>query len=311
MRAIRQATKGKLFLTGAFSLAGTSVVTGYILSAKLPVFTITVVSMGITVAVLLPIFGKKALSAIRRFTLRDWLMLLSQSVFGIFLFRMFLLFGVKHTSTVEAGILTGTTPAVTAVMAYFILKEKLTLPKGCGIAFAVSGILFLQGNSIISVSFSVSHLLGNCLVLLAACSESVFNIISRWQKRTESQASHVTIHPMVQTLLVSAITLCLSVFPAIAEAPVRSLQTLHAADWFALCWYGLFVTAIAFAFFYAGAKRCEAYTIASFSGMMPLTSMLLSLIFLHDTPTALQWIGSCLILIGMYCIGLENRRKTC
>ena len=45
-----QSAKGKLYLTGAFSLAGTSVVTGYLLSAKLSGFTITAVSMGIVIA---------------------------------------------------------------------------------------------------------------------------------------------------------------------------------------------------------------------------------------------------------------------
>ena len=80
-------------------------------------------------------------------------MLLSQATFGIVLFRMFLLLGVRRTSTAEAGILTGATPAITAVMAYFILKERLSWLSVFGIAGTVTGIVLLQGTACSPRSF--------------------------------------------------------------------------------------------------------------------------------------------------------------
>jgi len=53
---IHQQTQGKLYLTGAFLLAGTSVVTGYLLSATLSSFTITAAGMGIVLCGLLPFY---------------------------------------------------------------------------------------------------------------------------------------------------------------------------------------------------------------------------------------------------------------
>ena len=311
MSDIRQSTQGKFYLTGAFSLAGTSVITGKLLSDKLSGFTITAVSMGILLLCLLPFYGQKTLQTARRLSPRDWLTLCFQAVFGIFLFRMFLLLGIRHTSTAEAGILTGTTPAITAVLAYIFLKERPTLFTVLGIAGTVLGIILLQGNGLSSAEFFLKHMIGNCLVMLAATSESVFNIISRRQKSRENDENRTTIHPMTQTLLVSGITLCLAAVPALLEHPFAGLRTLSITEWLALFWYGLAVTALAFAFFYAGAKRCGAYTIAAFSGVMPLTAMVLSLVFLHETPTAIQWIGSAMILLGMHWIGRKNRRNSC
>lgn len=299
-------TLGKLYLTGAFSLAGTSVVTGFLLSAKLNGFTITAISMGIVLMGLLPFYAKKTVRTIRLLTRRDWLMLISQATFGIFLFRMFLLLGIKLTSTAEAGILTGATPAITSLMAYLILKERSSGFTSVGIAATVAGIILLQGNSLFSAQFSADHFLGNLLILLAAASESTFNIISRKHKSGEGTNARVQIHPMVQTLLVSAVALVLSVVPALLEIPFATLPSLGFREWLALLWYGLAVTALAFAFFYSGAKRCSAYTIAAFSGIMPLTAMLLSLLLLHEQTTVLQWIGSAAILLGMTLIGRET-----
>ena len=303
--------RGKLYLTGAFSLAGTSVVTGYLLAAKLSSFTITAISMAIVLICLSPFFAAKTLRTIRKLTRREWSLLFFQAVFGIVLFRMFLLFGVRCTSTAEAGILTGTTPAITAVMAFFVLKERLSGLTAIGIAGTVAGVTLLQGSSLLSVRFSGQHLFGNALILCAAASESTFNIISRKHKASEGARSTTTIHPMVQTLLVSAIALSLSIVPAFLEHPFAQLPALGWQEWLALIWYGIIVTALAFVFFYSGAKRCDAYTIAAFSGMMPLTSMLLSILFLQERIGLLQWTGSALILISMTLISRKNRRVPC
>ena len=45
--------QGKMYLLGAFSLAGTSVITGYILAIKLSSFMITSISLGIVLLAVL------------------------------------------------------------------------------------------------------------------------------------------------------------------------------------------------------------------------------------------------------------------
>ncbi|MEM1486247.1 DMT family transporter [Oscillospiraceae bacterium PP1C4] len=298
--------QGKVYLLGAFSLAGTSVITGYILTEKLNSFTITALSLGIVLICFLPFYGAKTLQTIRILTKSDWLMILCQAVFGIFLFRTFLLFGVSLTSTMEAGILTGTTPAITSVLAFLFLKEKLSRTTVLGVSCTVTGIVLLQGINILSAMFSVHYFLGNMLIICSAASESIFNIISRKHKTSARENSAVQIHPMVQTLLVSAIALVLSIIPALYELPWVSIPALGWKEWVALVWYGLVVTALAFVFFYEGVRRCDAYTTAAFSGMIPLTSMLLSLLLLKERIGHVQWIGGFLIIFSMLLIGKKS-----
>lgn len=299
--------QGKLYLLGAFSLAGTSVVTGYILKAKLGSFTITALSLGIVLLCLLPIYKIKTLETMRRLKKGDWFMLLCQATFGIFLFRTFLLFGVGLTSTVEAGILTGTTPAITSLFAFFLLKEKLYRTTILGVCCTVTGIFLLQGINLLSTQFSSEHLLGNMLILCAAASESTFNIISRRHKSRVQDQLAVQIHPLIQTLIVSGMALILSIIPAILEHPFVSLRALGWFEWLALVWYGLVVTVLAFVFFYEGIKRCDAYTAAAFSGMMPFVSMFLSALLLKDNIGYAQLGGGLLIILSMLLIGKGKR----
>ena len=299
---------GKLYLLCAFALAGTSVLTGFILSEKLGRFTITAVSLGIMILCLSLFYGRKSIQTIRLLTRRDMKLLLFQAFFGIFLFRLFLLLGVNLTSTVEAGILTGTTPAITSILAFVVLREKPTGWTILGIGCTVSGILLLQGTSLYSIELSSQHLLGNVFMVCAAASESSFNIISRRHKTMKQEHTDVQIHPVVQTLIVSVIAFALSLFPALVEHPFGALQRIGPTEWIALIWYGLVVTALAFVFFYAGVKRCDAYTTAAFSGMIPLTSLLLSILLLRETIGLVQWTGGFLIISSMLMIGLKRRK---
>jgi len=300
--------KGKIYLLLAFSLAGTSVITGYILSETLGSFTVTFVSLGIMLLCLAPFYGAKTAKTIRLLKSGDWKMLILQAIFGIFLFRIFLLSGVNLTSTVEAGILTGTAPAITAVLAYLVLREMPSGWTAAGIACTVMGIVLLAGVNIYSAAFSAEHMGGNVLILCAMASESAFNIISRRHRAKQLNETDIPIHPMVQTLIVSAVAFVLSIIPALMEQPFAALQMIGLNAWLALIWYGLIVTALAFVFFYAGVKRCDAYTTAAFSGMIPLTSMLLSLLLLREAISYAQWAGGFLIISSMLMIGKRQRQ---
>ena len=301
--------KGKVYLLLAFALAGTSVVIGRILAGKLGSFTITTLSLGLLLICCAPFCAAATRSVSRRLRRRDWKLLLLQAVFGIFLFRAFLLSGIHFTSAVEAGILTGAIPAVTALLALLVLKEPLSKKVVVGIGCTVAGIVLLQGIELNGSSFSIHHFGGNLLILCAAASESTFNVISR-SHRGKDQSSQLPLPPLVQTLLVSALAFLFCLIPALLEHPFAAIQQIGLREWAALLWYGLVVTALSFVFFYAGIKRCDAHTAAAFSGMIPLTSMLLSVLLLGERISYMHWAGAILIISSILLTGGAPGVKT-
>lgn len=147
--------KGTVYLISAFTLAGTSVIAARFVSGRLGTFTITAISLSFAILALLPLSRRDLGIAVRQMEARDWLTLLFQALFGIFLFRMFLLQGLIHTSSGEAGVLTGATPAVTALFAWFLLKEPVNNKSLFGIFSTINGILLLQGLLLPGNTFTV------------------------------------------------------------------------------------------------------------------------------------------------------------
>ncbi len=296
---------GMLFLFWGFALAGTSVISARLVIGKVGNFTITSVSLLLALLCLLPVAGKK-LYIIRQLKAADWFNLCLQAVFGIFLFRMFLLFGVRHTSSAEAGILTGATPAMTALLARVILKEKMNRNKWFGIICTVAGIIIVQGLFLPGNHFVPEHILGNLLVLCACFSESSFSTCSRVLAVKAQNRQGISLPPMVQTMVVSGIALLLCLIPTAFEQPLYHLSGIGSKEWLALFWYGAFVTGVAYICWYAGIKRCNATTAAAFSGMMPFTALLLSVLFLKEPAGLQQWLGGILIMSGMVFIGANK-----
>lgn len=300
--------KGMFFLFGAFVLAGTSVISARFVTGRLGTFTITTVSLIFAILFLIPPAGKKAMETVREMSAGDWVYLFFQAFFGIFLFRMFLLFGLVYTTSAEAGILTGATPAITAILSRLVLKEPMNAKKLAGIFSTVVGILFIQGLFMPGSRFTPGHILGNVLVLCAAACESLFNICSRIAVVKTQPVNKTPIPPIVQTVLVSFIAMVLCFIPACFEQPVSLLTKAGLQAWLSLGWYGIFVTAMAFLFWYSGIKRCPASTAAAFSGMMPFTSLILSVLILGEYTAIQQWCGGILVILGMALIGCNENR---
>ncbi|MEK5479425.1 DMT family transporter [Paenibacillus sp. FSL R5-0407] len=299
---MNQQQQGNIFLFLAFSLAGTSVIAARLVSDRLGSFTITALSLLLGLLILVPLYGARLIPAIRQMKLVDWKMVILQAFFGIFLFRALLLGGLNLTSAGEAGLLTGAAPAITALLAWLVLRERLTAGIAAGTAFTVAGIFLIQGVANFGGGLlSASHLGGNLLVLAAAASESTFNMLSRLGNRSGNTDSGLD--PVVQTTLVTIAAFVFSVVPAWIERPISSLSSLGLTGWLALAWYGWIVTALAFICWYAGIKRSSAYTAAAFSGMMPLTSMALSFFLLNEHVGYEQTVGGLAVIIGMWLIG--------
>jgi len=302
--------KGSFYLFCAFLLAGTSVVCARFVSGRLGTFTIASASLFFAILGLLSVYGLKTLKEIRRLKAGDWFMILLQAFFGIFLFRVFLLQGLLYTSSAEAGILTGVTPAVTVILASLALKEAVNRQNTVGIVSTVAGILLVQGILSPGNVFSLEHISGNALVVCAAVSEALFNVLSRIAGLKPAAHRGQPLNPVIQTTLVAFVAFFLCLVPSLLENPIPSLAALSPGQWLALVWYGLIVTALAFISWYSGIKRCTACAAAAFSGMMPFTSLILSTALLKENIGWAQWSGGALIILGMLLIGMRQTDRT-
>lgn len=298
---------GVIYLLGAFTLAGTSVIAAQFVAGVLGPFTITAASLFIAWLCMFPLCGRGFAKDFLAISIREKMSLVFQALFGIFLFRWLLLLGLTRTSAGEAGILTGATPAITAILAWLFLKEPMTPLRFVGIFSTVVGVLSLQGVFLTGVGLSDSHWAGNLLVLLAATCESLFNIHSRTSSIKAADHEGIHLSPIHRTFGVITIAMALSAIPALTESPFNALCSLNIEGWASLLWYGVIVTALAFIFWYEGIRRCEASVAAAFSGMMPFTALILSVMILGEEPGFQRWLGGFFVGVGMIMTGLKSK----
>lgn len=290
--------RGRIYLTAAFGLAGTSVIAAEYLGGSLEPFTTTAMSLLSALLTAWLLWFGEMKTGVTHISRKQWLLFSLQALFGSFLYRVFLTYGLKGVSAAEAGIMIGTTPAITAFLSRVVLKERFTVKKLFSILLTVAGIRALQEGGMDSGSLPHFIAKGSVLVLLAATSESVFNILAR-RVNNKKEENDYPVRPVIQAGIVSSLAFLFCLGPMISERPWRGLISLSMAGWIALLWYGSVVTIAAFTCFYKGARLCSGYEIAVFSGLAPVSSLILSMGLLGEQISSGQWIGGALIILAV------------
>jgi drug/metabolite transporter (DMT)-like permease len=308
----------QLALALGFALAGSSVIPGKAI-AGLPVFLASASGAAIALVPLLPLAAFEARREASSSGTRGYLRVLAralplfavQALFGMALFRALMLTALARTSAAEVGMATSATPAITAILAALFLKERIGSRTAAGIALVVAGIaaLDLYGISAASAASAEAgdalpvggRLAGLLFAIAAAASESVFNVLA---KRLPSRLG-----PMASSAVVTAMAFAMLAGIALATGETVDPSSLGPPVLAAIAYQGLFVSALAYILFYRGASGLPAATIGAFSGLIPLTGLLTSVMFLGERPNPAAAVGAVLALAGMrLCAGAVRKR---
>ena len=288
--------EGYAFLTGAFMLAGSSVVAGKVL-AGLPVFFAAAGGAAIALFALIPLAAGEARPA--RGALRASLPLLAaQAFFGVALFRVLMLAALSRASASEAGIATSVTPVITALLSALFLKERIHGRVAAGVALAAAGIAALEAGGTAG-PLELGRLLGCFLALGAAASESVFNVLS---KKLDA-----SIGPRRASAAVMAIAFLLLSVISLISGEKANWRAIGTGQIVAFAYQGIFASALAYMLWYAGIARIPASTAGAFSGFIPLSSFALSALVLGEKPRGWAYFGCALAIGGILLCTLPQR----
>ncbi len=271
----------------AMTLAGSSVVVGKVIVNSIPVFFGAFASLLVAfVCMVLLMYGR--LSELHKLTIRQWKYLFLQGLCGIVLFRVFTLYGLHSTGAIQAGIITGTTPAVLAVLSLFLLGERLEKRTLAGIIFAVAGCIVI--NTFTNESGGENSALGCLLIGAAVICESLFTI---FRKRVAESVSATT-----NTMVLIFCSLLLLLIPAARD--VYSMESLPAPEVFvAIIYYGVFATVIAYLLWTSAVGKVSGATAGITTAAMPASSVILATLILDEKLHWSHLVGCLLIVAGI------------
>lgn len=213
---------------------------------------------------------------------------------GVTIYHTALNFGQTQVSAGAASLIIATAPAITAVLASFMLADRLPLPGWLGILLSFAGVLLIvlgDGDGLEVSPFAL-------LVLLSALVTSFHTI---FQKRILQR------YRAVEVIAFStwAGTLMLLIFlpgllTGIREAPGRSLL--------ATLYIGVLPSAVANALFTLAVSKAPVTVVTTFLYTVPVFSLLFSWFLVSEVPTLLTLLGGLVAVGGVVIINYSKRR---
>lgn len=284
----------------AMIIVGSSVVAGKLLAQSFPVFLASELRFLVATIIMVPILIRiEGFSSIQK---REMLILFLQGLFGVFLYSIFMLYGLTFTTAIDAGIITSTIPAVTGGLAFLFLKERLTKSVSVGILLAVLGTLIINVvGSASDIERGSSPIFGNLLIFGAVICEALFIILGKFVSQRVSPLAISTIVSVLGTILFLPLSLY--------EGAKFNFEGVTMAEWGLILYFGIVVTVIAFILMYQGVSKVPASTVGVLTGVLPISSVLLSVLILGEKISFFHFIGISFTLTAILLIGKQPAKK--
>ena len=284
----------------SMTLVGSYVALSKPLVAAIPVFLLAWLRFGIA-AVAMAGWLKKPASELP-IDRRTKGLLFLESFLGNFLFSICMLFGVSMTSAVSAGVILAAIPAVSALMSWYFLNERMGVRIWLSIAFAAIGIALLSlakhpvgslYDTTLAIDGELSQaMIGNLLVFGAVLCEAAYIVIG---KRLTANIS-----PKRIASIINLFGFVLMTPAGIYYALSFDFVALHFSSWLLLLFYALAASVWTVWLWMTGLQTIPAAKAGVFSVMLPISAALVGIMFLGEAFTPLQAIAFAFALLGLF-----------
>jgi drug/metabolite transporter (DMT)-like permease len=208
---------------------------------------------------------------------------------------LFYYLGLSLSTANAATLIYAGAPMLTAILAHYLIGERLNRQKLIGILVGFTGILFIAFLPTLSQGESISgNITGNLFFVFAAVVWSFYTISSR-RAIADKDYSPVTVTSMflftttAVFFVVSLFTFKPSYIPALLQ-PSTILLVLH---------LGIVVTVATYLLFQWAVKHSSATTASLQNYIGPVFNILVNVAVLKETITPAFLIGAALILTGV------------
>lgn len=211
---------------------------------------------------------------------------------GIFGYNVLLFTGLKTITASRASLIIALNPITIALCSSIFLKDSLNRLKVVGIALALSGasIVILQSKmsalAVKGLSLGEFFLLG-CLVCW-----TFYTLVGKIALQKISPLVATTYSCMLGSIF-------LFVFSA-SNGLLHETSSISPLGWVGIAYMGLVATALGFSWYYEGVQKIGPAKSSIFINLVPLSSVVLSMVFLKEPVTSSLFLGGGLIVSGVF-----------
>lgn len=233
---------------------------------------------------------------------KHWKILAIAGLSGPFISQVMQYIGLEMTAASDALLLLNLTPIFAVILAAFILNEAITLEKLGGLLLATVGATLIVINASPDyVGFDLFRVLGDIIVIASTFFFAINGIAGKIAVRSVDAVSTT-----FYSTLVAVPFIWLS---AIFLEDVTILLRMSVLSWSIVLWVAVINTVLAFILYYESMKYIEASRVQITLNLIGVWGVLMSVIVLQETVTALQILGGFLTMVGVVLAQMMPARK--
>lgn len=260
---------------------------------------ITFLPFYITTVLMIPLLvrARRLNPASVRPTWGDWRKFVAAGIAGQVLAQLGMTWGINKSLASNGAILNLLIPVVSAILASFMLRERLTVLRCAAFVLGLAGVLLLSVEDVRQSSFlEMKYLAGNLLIVGGCFGSSFYNVyckglLNRFQE--------------IEILIFSYIVASVATVPALIWVEPFHFAALRAFDWkswSAFAFLAIFMYGVSMLLFFNVLQHIDV-TIASLSlYLVPVFGVVMAALLLHERLGRLALCGTAIVLASTILI---------
>ena len=231
--------------------------------------------------------------------------LLLVAIFQPVLYFLFEVYGLARTSSSEAGMMIALIPIFVSILSALILKEKPKVIQVFFIVLSVFGIIYIQVSK--SSSGLQFELVGFLLLFGAVLSAAVFNITSRNASKVLKAYELTYFMMLIGAIVFNSIYLINLMEENRLGDYLGNLQHIELLG--PILYLGVVASIGGFFLVNYALGHLEAHVASIYSNLATIVSIVAGAVFLGETLYYYHYLGSLLIVVGVYGTVRFNRKN--
>ena len=224
---------------------------------------------------------------------RDVPTILRVGFLGFTVYHVFLNYGEQTVSAGAASLIVSFTPVITALLAVFLLKERLNLFGWAGITVSVAGVALISFGESGGIALGT----GSLLVLVSSLGSSLYNVFQKPLLERYDPVAFTTYAMIAGTLFMLAFLPGLA--GAVRRAPLGATLSV--------VYLGVFPGAIAYSTWTYALSRMPASRLATSLYVSPVLAIAIAWLWIGEIPTLMSLAGGAVTLAGVVITNAKGK----
>jgi drug/metabolite transporter (DMT)-like permease len=231
--------------------------------------------------------------------IKEEIIFLALGVCGVTLYFVFSNVALTYTQASNVGVLTSTYPFFSAVLSYYFLKdEKINANFFAGFLISIIGIILISFNGKFLLKLNP---IGDVLAILSAIVWAIYSILMR--KISINNYNHIQLTRKI--FFYGLITLVPLLFLFDFNPDLNRFASVE--NLFNILFLGVGASALCYVSWNFAVSILGTIKTSIYYYIIPIVTILTSVIILNEKITPVAMLGTLLVLIGLY---ISERKKT-